>query len=91
MDVKLEKKGKNFALSVGQVCGERVSHNSKDCLGNSITHDGMHPCMNIIGPRIAAGLACQLQCEYHMDDPTSSSSCAEACNDQYMNATAIVQ
>lgn len=81
LDVELEKGGKNYALSVGQVCGERVSHNSKDCIRNAITHDGMHLCMNIIGPRIAAGLACQLQCAYHhhynditMDDPTSSSS-----------------
>ena len=98
MDVELEKRGNKFVLSVGQVCGKRVSHNSKDCIRNAITYDGMHPCMDIIGPRIAAGLACQLQCAYHhhynditMDDPTSSSSCAEACNDQYMNATAMAQ
>lgn len=97
-EVKLGSIEKKFRMSVGHVCGERVSHNSNACVQNAITRDGMHLCMNIVGPRIAAGLACQLQCIYHhysfnditMDNP-SSTSCAEACNDQYMSATAMVQ
>jgi len=101
-DVKLEagkrdQLNREWRISVGQVCGKRVSHNSIDCVRNSVMYDGVHPCMHTIGPRITAGLACQLQCAYHhnynditMDDPSTSSSCAEACNDQYMNATAMV-
>ena len=97
-EVNLDSTNQTFRRTVGHVCGERVSHNSDDCVRNAITQDGMHLCMNIVGPRIAAGLACQLQCVHHnsssnditMDIP-SSTSCAEACNDQYMNATAMVQ
>lgn len=95
-DVKLiGGKRERYRLSVGHVCGERVAHDSTNCVRNSVTRDGMHPCMNIIGPRIAAGLFCQLKCAYHRYDPNKnvvsdgSFSCAEACNDQYMNATAM--
>lgn len=83
----------HFRLSVGHVCAKKVPHESDDCVRNAVTRDGMHPCMNIVGPRVAAGLACQIQCAYSHDTSMGSKQswdCAQACNDQYMSATSTV-
>jgi len=98
-DIKLEKTRKSSVdRTVGQICAEKVPHGSKDCIRNAVSMDGMHMCMNIVGPRLVAGLACQLQCAYQEEESKingmiggpSSWFCAEACNDKYMNLTAMV-
>lgn len=68
------------AWTVAQVCAKKVPHMSTDCIRNSITQDGMHPCYNTIGPRVVAGLACQLQC-------VSDWRCAQRCNDRFLTVT----
>ena len=78
----ITKSKKQIYKSVAHVCGEKVPNNSIDCIGNAITADGVHMCMNIVGPRLAAGLACQLQCVH---SPSDEWACAKACNDQYMS------
>jgi hypothetical protein len=77
------KANKLIYKSVAHVCGEKVPNNSNDCIGNAITADGVHMCMNTVGPRLAAGLACQLQCAYPPRD--DEWACAQACNDQFMS------
>ena len=69
--------------AVAHVCGEKVPNGSRDCIGNAISSDGMHLCMNTVGPRFAAGLACQLQCAYPPAD--DGWACAQACNDRFMS------
>ena len=70
---------------------------------NSITADGMHLCMNIVGQRINAGLACIMQCAYdneqqhHHQESTSEGknddngwACATSCNDRFMSLEHVV-
>ena len=73
----------NHRLSIAHVCSERVPHDSEDCTRNAITVDGMHMCINIIGSRLVAGLSCQLRCA--SGDKEDSWTCAEACNERFMN------
>lgn len=90
MDAKLRginnKRGKEMEhhrLSIAHVCSENVPDDSEDCTRNAITVDGMHMCINIIGSRLVAVLFCQLQCA--SGDKEYSWTCAEACNERFMN------
>ena len=78
------KNGESISQSAAQVCGKYPDDNG-DCVRNSITEDGMHFCIHTLGPRYAAGVACQLQCAY---PPTDSDGwdCSQICNDRFMSA-----
>ena len=80
---KRGKEMENHRLSIAHVCSERVPHDSEDCTRNAIIVDGMHMCINIIGSRLVAGLSCQLRCA--SGDKEDSWTCAEACNERFMN------
>ena len=74
-------------FKIPHVCARRVPSNSRDCLRNSITVDGIHPCMSTFAPRMMAGLACIMQCmdrHYTVEDPADSRIlCQNHCNDQF--------
>lgn len=76
------RKGENISKSAAQVCGEHPEDN-RECVGNSITQDGMHFCVHTLGPRYSAAVACQLQCAY---SPTVENewACSQTCNDRFM-------
>ena len=89
------------SLSVAHVCAERVKDKSNNCRRNSITADGQHLCMNIVGQRINAGIACIMQCAYdneqqHHQQSTSDDNndngwaCATSCNDRFMSMEHVV-
>lgn len=89
-----------YMNTVAQMCAEKVPLESSECIRNAISLDGMHQCMNIVGPRIVAGLACQIQCAYRSSDSSLSSkpdngagkkswSCAQSCNDRFMSPLTI--
>ena len=84
-----KKKIESHRLSIAHVCSESVPNDSKDCTRNAITEDGMHMCTNIVGPRLVAGLFCQLQCASH-DKADKSWTCAEECNKYFMNLNRII-
>jgi hypothetical protein len=96
--------------SIPLVCGESVppdimTNNStnqqqqpppQQCIGNSITMDGMHWCHEHLNGRLGAGLACLLRCVYGdgdddddndpgPNDSISLGSCAQSCNDRFMS------
>jgi hypothetical protein len=99
--------------SIPLVCGESVTpdlniiNNStnqqqqpppQQCIGNSITMDGMHWCHEHLNGRLGAGLACLLRCVYEdgddddngQDDPGPHDAialglCAQSCNDRFMS------
>lgn len=76
--------------SIPHVCGERPKPGSPDCVANSITLDGMHWCMESIGNRVFAGIACLLGCVHnapHGGEERSADSihqCESQCNSQFM-------
>lgn len=65
-------------------CSERVPRYDRHCAANSFSKDGKHYCMDYIGSRIGAGLACLLVCA-HNDDWSDLRECENRCNDQYMS------
>jgi hypothetical protein len=80
--------------SVPLVCGNHTAVGAKECKGNSFSLDGMHWCMESIGGRVFAGLACLLGCAHNNDTPTSSHEttstedvhqCERLCNAQFMS------
>ena len=79
-------------VTVAQVCAVKPPNGAEDCPRNAISVDGMHMCMSVVGPRVVAGLACQLECAYRRgasNTEAKSWTCAEACNSLYMNATTV--
>lgn len=100
-EAKLGNEKATHSLSVAHVCAERVKDKSTNCRRNSITADGMHLCMNIVGQRINAGLACIMQCAYDNEQQHHPQStfdgnndngwaCATSCNDRFMSLEHVV-
>lgn len=78
------KKGVGVTQTSAHICGESFGTDDNTCVHNSITTDGIHWCMNNLGPRYAAGLACQLQCVFPLAE--DGWACSEICNERFMRA-----
>ena len=74
---------KNLKRKVGHFCAD------KDCKKKSIiTSDGMHWCMDAIGERINAAIACLTECSLNKEvisNVIDARKCEKDCNGQYMN------
>lgn len=79
------KKGKrNLPHHICQVCSEQVPHNSINCKRNLLSKDGMHFCMETLGPRLMANWACLIQCAYQGEFESSRvRECERGCNSKY--------
>ena len=84
--------------SVAQSCAILPpSNDPSGCTRNYLTEDGMHPCMETIGNRLSAGIACMLSCVYNHDDPSdeinpdlrSMRRCEDDCNKQFMSVRPV--
>jgi len=94
-----------YAPSIPMVCGHPLdSWSAKNetppkgpCLYNMISRDGMHWCIESLGPRYSASIACLLGCVYngkHPDDITTKNvanvrQCEQECNDQLMSLVPV--
>ena len=80
-----------FPVSIAHGCAT-LPHEQSSCHRNFLTRDGMHPCMETIGARLFASLACILGCVYNHEDteldinPDSSfvRQCESDCNRRFM-------
>ena len=100
-DKLLQEKTKKYAMSVGMVCSEKADERGQDCLRNSFINDGMHLCMENLGPRIEAALGCIMKCVYdhnnendsdknnERNDQESVKRCEQTCNTRYMSLRPI--
>lgn len=86
--------------SVAQVCGERpLTFPSDYCpVRSSFSEDGMHYCMNQIGGRLIAAVACLLDCVYNINSRNSAylfgeglDDCASGCNRQFMSLEPVAE
>ena len=87
-----------WASSICMVCAQPVypRMNDKnvqveDCIRNKISRDGIHWCVETLGPRYSASIACLLGCIYNERPPESSPEglasvrkCEKDCNGQFM-------
>lgn len=83
--------------SIAMVCAEQVhssvNENNKeveDCIRSKISRDGCHWCVDTLGPRYAASVACLLGCvhngeEHNAHDFEMVRHCEHVCNDRFMS------
>ena len=85
--------------SIPMVCSKPLSFkkiiNVTDCPRNKISSDGMHWCMESLGARYAASIACLLGCVFNGEGSEALRSdenvkkCEQACNDQFMSLVPV--
>ena len=75
---------------IAMCCSVRVQPGGADCVWNNLFNDGLHLCMNRIGFRIKAALACLIDCVCH-DNSTNKDiqRCEQACNDRFLSMRPI--
>jgi hypothetical protein len=66
---------------VAQVCAERVDLSQFSCRLNMLSNDGIHPCMESLGPRLFANWACLIQCAYRTT--LDIRRCESGCHEQF--------
>ena len=83
--------GAAWSPSIPMVCAA-PPHKGGECRRNRVSPDGMHWCVEYLGPRMIASLACLLGC-VHNDRPGISSGrvrdCERACNDAFMSVMPV--
>jgi hypothetical protein len=81
-----------FTPAQAHVCARKMNPKSRfgECIRNHLSYDGMHWCMETIGGRVNAGLACLIGC-VHNDEAECSDErhlqvqqCARTCNNHFM-------
>jgi hypothetical protein len=81
-----------FPPSIAQACAELPSDvYQRSCKRTVISADGKHPCMETVGARINAGLACLLNCAFDEDltTPLESRHCEANCNRRFMSVAPV--
>jgi len=87
--------GGKWPPSKAQVCvssNRWIQHNAEQCNLNRISVDGSHWCVNSLGPRFTASIACLLGCVYNGErgkEMTDIRRCEQACNDQFMTINPV--
>jgi len=82
--------------SIPMVCAQPpgVNEKSNACIRNRISSDGIHWCIETLGTRYSASIACLLGCVYNGDmkgnlemknDDTDLRQCERECNEQFMS------
>ena len=85
--------------SVPQVCADTPGPREGavdgfDCKRNRISTDGIHWCIETLGPRYAASIACLLGCVYNSVNKETRQgreirACERECNEQFMSIKSI--
>ena len=83
----------SWPQSIPMVCANKPKDNlDSECQRNKISPDGIHWCVETLGPRFTASIACLLGCVYNERPPDSTPEglasvrkCEKDCNDQFMS------
>lgn len=85
---------KTHPQSVLHVCSKRPTAVGAECEYNFVSLDGMHLCMETLGGRITAGIACLLGCFFNNEEEDVGVDylvrCERECNARYMNPNAVL-
>jgi hypothetical protein len=77
-----------FPPSLAMICTDIVPPGSCACTRNMISIDGLHWCMESVGGRVIAAIACLLQCPLlHYND---TKGCAQWCNERFMSLEPVI-
>jgi hypothetical protein len=80
---------KRYPPSIAQICSHVVPKDSCDCQMNRISFDGMHSCMDSVGGKLTAGLACLMQCPLQHKSGQDIDQCEANCNDEFMSLNPV--
>jgi len=79
--------------SIPMVCAKQPLKDEKNCIRNKISTDGIHWCIETMGPRYAASIACLLGCVYNGKGLDKNGEdvrkCEQECNEQFMSITSV--
>lgn len=89
-----------WAPSISMVCADKTFETTNDkgqtvddCIRSKISRDGIHWCVEYLGPRYSASVACLLGCVYNTGEKSpgqkSLRQCEKACNDQFMSISPV--
>lgn len=87
----------SWAQSIPMVCSNRPKDNlDAECERNTISPDGIHWCVETLGPRFSASLACLLGCVFNGEplgkDPRDLArmrQCERECNERFMSLARV--
>ena len=92
-------KSMRHAPSIPMVCAYHIedpfsieNKTAGQCFFNRISRDGMHWCVEALGPRYSASIACLLGCVYNGKGPSNSGDlrkCEQECNHQFMSIVPV--
>ena len=89
------------APSIPMVCAYHIEQpfsledeTVEECFFNKISRDGMHWCVETLGPRYSASIACLLGCVYNNNgkwpqNEEAVRKCEQECNDQFMSLVPV--
>ncbi|KAL7532351.1 hypothetical protein ACHAXR_004578 [Thalassiosira sp. AJA248-18] len=83
----------SWPQSIPMVCANKPKDNlDSECKRNKISPDGIHWCVETLGPRFTASIACLLGCVFNGRPPETSPEgsaslrkCEQECNEQFMS------
>mmetsp|Transcript_37845 Transcript_37845/g.81694 ORF Transcript_37845/g.81694 Transcript_37845/m.81694 type:complete len:479 (+) Transcript_37845:29-1465(+) len=87
----------NWAQSIPMVCANKPKDDmDSDCKRNKISPDGIHWCVETIGPRFTASIACLLGCVHNERPPEATAEglesvhrCEQECNNRFMSLVPV--
>jgi hypothetical protein len=89
-DYKLDRLGcLKYPPSVATACATLTNRTECTCIRNMISIDGMHWCMESLGGRITAAMACLLRCS--LTPKNQHVQCAQRCNDEFMSLKPAIE
>lgn len=75
-----------YPPSIAMICTDPVKPGECQCNRNMISIDGLHWCMETVGGRTVAAIACLLQCAVQPNtDDSNIQACQRSCNDRFMS------
>ena len=93
-------KSMRHAPSIPMVCAHPIeqpfstkNETAGQCFFNKISRDGMHWCIETLGARYSASIACLLGCIYNNGKEQQNGmevrKCEQECNDQFMSLVPV--
>ena len=90
---RLPRPRRQWPPSVPMVCAARPAVGARECPANGISPDGMHWCVETLGPRYTASIACLLGCVYNGGGPGKAAGevrrCERECNQLFMSIAPV--
>lgn len=79
-----------YAQHIAQVCAQKVNNHNLFCVKNRLMNDGMHFCMETLGPRLIANWACLIQCTENFEFGSKKKECQNHCHTGFFELPPLI-